>query len=200
LKRLFALGIVVTAAFASLAFGATRGGAGLLGCSGYSYTQPFTAWGDGASYSLAPGGSFEGANTWGLSWGAQIAVSNEPFFLNSPSDSHSLVLQPGSSATSPPMCLGTLDPKFRLVGKVTGATAVHVDVYARGLFGLIRIGTGANMAVSSSWDASAPQTLLLDNVLALTNLGTTQVVFKFSPVGSSTAQLDDVYVDPIFHE
>ncbi len=33
-----------------------------------------------------------------------------------------------------------------------------------------------------------------------TNLGKTSVVFRFSPIGSASVQLDDVYIDPVFHE
>jgi hypothetical protein len=54
--------------------------------------------------------------------------------------------------------------------------------------------------LSSSWDASGDSSLLLQNVLALTNLGKTTVVFRFTPIGGATVQIDDVYVDPIFHE
>ena len=42
--------------------------------------------------------------------------------------------------------------------------------------------------------------LLLQNVLAVTDLGKTSIYFRFSPAGSASVQLDDVYVDPIFHE
>jgi hypothetical protein len=205
LKRLIGFTAVMAIALSSaLAFGAARSQAGLigglLGCSGVTYTQPFTQWGDRNSYFLAPGGSFEGSNSWGLAGGAQIVAGNEPFYLNSSSDSHSLLLPPGSSVTTPAMCLAVLSPHMRLVGKVTGASVVHVDVYATGLLGLIRLPVSANIGLSSSWGPSGDVSLLLQNVLAVTNLGKTSIVFRFSPIGSSTAQIDDVYVDPMFHE
>lgn len=54
--------------------------------------------------------------------------------------------------------------------------------------------------LSSSWDASSDSSLLLQNVLALMNLGQRTVVFRFTPIRGATVQIDDVYVDPIFHE
>ena len=201
MRRLKGTAAVLTlAATAALAFGAASGSAGLLSCPGLTYTQPFAQWGDGGSYFLAPGGSFEGGPSWSLSQGAQVVGGNEPFYLNSSSDSHSLLLPPGSSATTPAMCLAALSPDLRFVGKVSGSSAVHVDVYASGLLGLVRLPVSANVALSSSWAPSGQVTLLLQNVLALTNLGRTTIYLRFSPIGSSTVQLDDLYIDPIFHE
>ena len=205
MKRLISgAGVLATAAAAALAFGATQGRAGLitglLSCPGVTYTQAFSQWGDRSSYFLVPGGSFEGANSWNLSGGAQVVGGNEPFFLNSRSDSHSLLLPPGSSATTPAMCLAALSPHMRVVGSASDGSAVHVDVYASGVLGLVRLPVSANIDLSSSWDPSGDVSLLLQNVLAVTNLGKTSVVFRFSPIGSATVQLDDVYIDPIFHE
>jgi len=205
LKRLISVLVVLaTAIAAALTFGTTRGQAGLIGsllsCPGVTYTQPFTAWGDSNSYFLATGGSFEGSNSWSLSGGAQVVTGNEPFYLNSKSDSHSLLLPPGSSATTLAMCLAVLSPHMRLVGMASDGSAVHVDVYATGLLGLIKLPVSANIDLSSQWGPSGDVSLLLQNVLAVTNLGKTSIVFRFSPIGSSTVQIDDVYVDPMFHE
>ena len=205
MKRLVSiLAVLVTAITAALTFGTTRGQAGLIGgllsCPGVTYTQPFAQWGDRNSYFLASGGSFEGNNSWSLSGGAQVVAGNEPFYLGSRSDSRSLVLPPGSSATTPAMCLAALSPHMRLVGLASDGSAVHVDVYATGLLGLVKLPVSATIDLSNTWGPSGDVSLLLQNVLAVTNLGKTSIVFRFSPIGSSTAQIDDVYVDPVFHE
>jgi len=205
MKRLIGLVAVLAIASASaLTFGTTRSQAGLitglLSCPGVTYSHPFSAWGDSNSYFMATGGSFEGANSWSLSGGAQVVPGNEPFFLNSKSDSHSLLLPPGSSATTPAMCLAALSPHMRLVGKSSDGSAVHVDVYATGVLGLVKLPVSANIAVSNAWGPSGDVSLLLQNVLAVTNLGKTSIVFRFSPIGSSTAQIDDVYIDPVLQE
>jgi hypothetical protein len=195
---------LVVSLASTLAFGAAGSRAGLINslvsCPGLTYLQPFTAWGDGGSYFLVPGGSFEGTNTWSLAGGAQIVSGNEPFHLNAQADSHSLLLSPGSSATTPAMCLAALSPDMRLVGKSSDGSAVHVDVYASGLLGLVKLPVSANITLASSWAPSGQLQLLLQNVLAVTNLGKTNIYFRFSPIGSASVQLDDVYVDPMFHE
>jgi hypothetical protein len=205
LKRLIGTAAVLAIALTSaLAFGIARGQAGLIGgllsCPGVTYTQPFAQWGDRNSYFLATGGAFEGANSWNLAGGAQIVTGNEPFYLNSPSDSRSLLLPPGSSGTTPAMCLAALSPHMRVVGAASDGSVVHVDVFASGLLGLVRLPVSANIDLGSTWGPSGDVSLLLQNVLALTNLGKTSVVFRFSSTGSATVQLDDVYIDPIFHE
>ena len=201
LKRLIGtFGVLAIALASALAFDIARSQAGLLSCPGVTYTHPFTAWGDRNSYFLATGGSFEGSNSWSLAGGAQVVTGNEPFNLNSSTDSHSLLLPPGSSATTPAICLAVLSPHMRLVGKASDGSAVHVDVYATGLLGLIKLPVSANIDLSNSWGPSGDAGLLLQNVLALTNLGKTSVVFRFSTIGSATVQIDDVYVDPVFQE
>jgi hypothetical protein len=192
-------GVLTVAISAALAFGSTRSQAGLLTCPGLTYVQPFAQWGDYNSYFLATGGSFEGTNSWSLGGGAQVVKGNEPFNLNSSSDSRSLLLPPGSSATSPAMCLAALSPHLRLVGKASDGSGVHVEVYARGLLGLVGLGISGNIDLSSDWGPSSDAGLLLQNVLAVTNLGKTSIAFRFTPIGSATVQIDDVYVDPVFH-
>jgi hypothetical protein len=201
MKRLIGTTAVLAIALVSaLTFGAARGHAGLLGCSGYTYSHPFSQWGDNSSYELATGGSFEGPNSWTFAGGAQVVSGNEPFYVGSSTDSHSLLLPPGSSATVPAMCVGVFDPKARFFGKSSDGSPVHVDAYSRGVLGLVKLGVSANIGLSTSWDVSGNVTLLLNNVFALTNLGTTNIVFKFSPIGSATVQLDDFYVDPILED
>ena len=205
MKRVIGTTAVLAVALASaLAFGTAKSQAGLIGgllsCPGVTYSQAFAQWGDSNSYFLATGGSFEGTNSWKLTGGAQVVGGNEPFYLTSQSDTHSLVLPAGSSATTPAMCLAALSPHMRLVGFASDGSGVHVDVYASGVLGLVKLPVSANIALGSSWGPSGDVSLLLQNVLALTNLGKTSVVFRFSPIGSGTVQMDDLYIDPIFHE
>jgi hypothetical protein len=197
---------MVAATFgAALTFGVARGGAAdivgsLLTCQGYSYSQPFSAWGDQGSYFLAPGGSFEGASSWTLAGGAQIVPGNEPFFLDSTSDSHSLLLPAGSSATTPSMCMAALSPDLRFVGKSTGGAGVRVDVYSTGVLGLAKLVASTNVSLGSTWAPTSEIQLLLANVMAVTNVGTTSLSLRFTPIGSGSVQIDDVYVDPCLHE
>jgi hypothetical protein len=183
----------------------SQAGSGLLGgltngCQYGQMQQPFAPWGDDSHYVLTPGGSFEGSNPWTLSGGAQVTSGNEPFYLNSSSDSHSLTIPAGGSATSVSICLGILDPTLRLVGKSSDGSPLHVDVYARGVLGLVKLPDSADISLSTAWAPSSVQVLTLQNILALTNLGTTNIVLEFSSTGSATDQLDDVYLDPIWFD
>lgn len=196
-KRLAAVasGICVLAA---LTLGTGTAQAGLLGCKYAAASQPFVQWGDAASYVPVPGGSFESAAGWTLSGGAKIVSGNEPFYLGSSSDSHSLVLPPGSSALTPAVCLQLLTPSIRFVGSASDGSGVAVTLYTKTLLGLAQLPTGASMDLGTSWDASAVQPFLLQNVLGLLNLSTANIYFRFTPVGGATVQMDDLYLDPLF--
>ncbi len=68
LSTLFALGIVGVVALPPAAAQADL--LNLGSCTPSALSQPFTSWGDSASYELVPGGDFEGAS-WTLRGGAQ---------------------------------------------------------------------------------------------------------------------------------
>ncbi|HET8607877.1 MAG TPA: hypothetical protein VFL66_12725 [Gaiellaceae bacterium] len=195
MRRLLAVtfGISVLAA---LGLGAGSAHAGLLGCRYPAASQPFAQWGDDASYVPVPGGSFEYSAGWKLSGGAQIVNGNEPFYLGSSGDSHSLLLPPGSSALSPAVCLQILTPTIRAVGSSSNGTGVAITLYTRTLLGLAVLPTAGWMGLGTSWDASTVEPFLLQNVLGLLNLNSANIYFRFTPVGDETVQLDDVYLDP----
>ncbi len=199
--------MAVAVAFAALAAGsaapAHAGDGSLLGC-GYEATHPFLRWLDPLPYTLLPGGDFEsGAAGWKLSGGARVVSGNEPFYLNSRGDTHSLLLPAGSSATSPPMCMGLLLPIVRYVS--TGGNllsylrveAVYTDPSGRQR----SIDLLPGGLPTRSWSPSLPALQLMGalNVLTLDGL-TSDIALRFTPkgtlFGSGTWRLDDVYVDP----
>src|SRR5439155_27193997 len=78
-----------------------------LGCSTGPSSQVFAPWGDPLSYELAPNGGVESGSTpWSLSGTTRMVADNESFHVGSPSDSRSLELFQGASATSTPTCSG----------------------------------------------------------------------------------------------
>jgi hypothetical protein len=84
-------------------------------------STPFKPWGDSKSYVLAPGGDFEtGAAGWTLNGGARVVTGNESFAVGGTGQTHSLSLPAGSSATSPPMCIGLFSGGMRLFTSNTG--------------------------------------------------------------------------------
>ncbi len=199
--------LVIAGAFVALAAAsaspAQAGDGSLLGC-GHEPVHPFLQWLDPLPYTLLPGGDFEsGAAGWKLSGGARVVDGNEPFAITGKSDSHSLLLPQGSSATSPTMCMGLLLPVVRYVS--TGGNllsfmrveAVYKDPRGRERsIDLLPPGLP-----SKSWAPSLPalQLMGLLNVLTLDGL-TSDIALRFTPTGtifgSGTWRVDDIYVDP----
>ncbi len=170
---------------------------GLGNPCGSELSQPFAQFGDNGSYTLVPGGSFEGGTAaWSLEGGAAIVDGNEPF---TNSGSNSLYLPAGSSATSPFMCVGTLSPTFRLFGFSSSAdTALSVQILARNIFGVLTvIGAGIVYPGQTSW-APTKAGLFLQSLGALVT-NKTSVAFRIAPVNGSWT-IDDTWVDPLLSQ
>lgn len=197
--------IVLASLVASLAVGANTASAneGLLGLScGDTASRPFLRWLDPLPYTLAPDGGFEkGAAGWTLSRGAKVVSGNEPFALSGPG-SRSLYLPAGSSATSPPMCVGLLLPIVRFVSSGGGLlTSLQVEALYTDAGGRQRSLVLLPGALpSTNWQPTLPMLQLAGLVNALTLNGvTTQMSFRFTPkglFGGGNWRIDDIYVDP----
>jgi hypothetical protein len=172
----------------------------LDGCPDQAMSRPFLRWLDPISYTLAPNGGFEsGAQGWQLRGGATVASGNETFNLSG-AGRYSLYLPSGSTATSPAMCVETLDVFARYVAKNRGLIALSslkVDAIVKDSAGhTFTLPAGVNTG-GSSWAPSLPAVALLD-VLGLLNDGRVTVSFRFQPIGLGAKwQIDDLYVDPL---
>jgi hypothetical protein len=197
--------LMLASLVASLAFGGSTASAneGLLGLScGDDASHPFMRWLDPLPYTLAPDGGFEnGAAGWSLSRGAKVVAGNEPFALSGPG-SRSLYLPAGSSATSPPMCVGLLLPIVRFVSSGGGlltylqVEALYTDAGGRQRSVLLLPGA----LPSRNWQPTLPMLQLagLLNTLTLNGV-TTEMSFRFTPkglFGGGNWRIDDIYVDP----
>jgi len=186
--------LAVGAAIAALAAPAPANALlGLGNPCGSTMSQPFTQFGDNASYTLIPGGSFESGDVaWALKGGASIVSGNEPF---AGSGSKALNLPAGSSATSPFMCVGTLSPTLRLFGFASSSsTALSVEVLAKNVFGVLTVlNVGIVYPGQTSWAPTSSALFLQSLGALLTN--TTSIAFRFAPVNGSWT-IDDTYVDP----
>jgi hypothetical protein len=203
-RKVRAAFVAAAAAIAALAASATPASAGLLvssarSCSQNTLSQPFAGFGDRASYTSVPGGSFEsGSAAWTLSGGAKIVSGNEPWRVGGASQSRSLSLPPGATATSPAMCVGIGDPTLRYFAKsssLLGLTgAMTVEVLTETSLGLV-VGVPLLPGVlTNSWKPS-PMTPVIANLLPLLPGDKTAVAFRFHAL-TGTWGLDDVYVDP----
>ena len=163
--------------------------------------------GDPAFYVPTPDSGFENnAAGWTLTGGGRVVSGNEPWMVGNAGDSHSLSLPAGSSATSPPMCIGLLSSDMRLFTQNTGAATskLRVQVIYNGGVGALLGGLGSTLRISDqatfagakSWQASQ-QYLMLGGVLPLL---TQSVQFRFTPLSTGgNWRIDDVYLDPLMH-
>jgi hypothetical protein len=170
-------------------------------CGPQLFEQPFLPWLDPFHYVLAPDGGFEGgAAGWTLTGGAQVVAGNEPYHVRSAADERSLSLPMGSSATSPPMCLGVDGPTARLFVSNSGSllSTLRVEVVSRNALGLKTSVPVAVLFGTRTWQPTLPFPVLANlTSLALVTNETTHVSFRFTPVGVLGGwKIDDVYVDP----
>jgi hypothetical protein len=192
----------VVVATAALAVGAPAASAGVLvasapDCAPKPTSKPFAPWGDKADYNLAPGGAFEGgAGSWQLN-GASIVDGNEPWKVNRASDSRSLRLPPGASATSPVMCVGLEHPTLRFFTRDNRAlvSTLTVEVIFETSLGLKASAPVGVLLPGGQWKPS-PRLLVVANLLPLLPGEHTPVQFRVRSVGLGTWFVDDFYVDP----
>ena len=152
-------------------------------------TQPFTPWGDANSYKLV--GAFEdGGAGWTLSGGAGVVAGNEPFNVHGAADVSSLALPAGSTAVSPPVCVGHDEPTLRFVAH--GFTPLSVGVQVTLVTGTV-LTLPIGVDTGSAWAPSVPLNILANSLPPAGQY--TAVRFTFTPLLGDW-QLDDVYVDP----
>jgi len=165
-------------------------------CEAQPASQVFLPWADVAQYVAAPGATAESRAGWTLN-GASIAAGNEPWHVVSASDSRSLSLPAGSTATTDAMCVGITHPTLRFfVNQTAGgvlAGGVDVDVLfedAAGDVHSVYIGT----ADGYGWHPTGVM-VITPALLPLLPGEHTAVAFRFSARGGDF-QIDDVHVDP----
>lgn len=197
--RLVPIGLIVSVA-AMLAASSAQASplvASAPSCAAQPEYQAFLPWADVANYTLVPGGNFEaGAPSWSLSGGAQEVAGNESYDVGNASDSQSLSLPAGSSATSTTMCVGIQNPDLRMFVLNSGAPTSVLSVSVNYLDGTgnSHTATIAQVTAGSGWAPTA-QIPLVVNLLPLLPGNQTPVSFTFTPQGGNW-QIDDAYVDP----
>ena len=151
-------------------------------------SQPFSAFGDSATYFPVANGGFEsGTGGWTLAGGAAVLPGGDPFIAGSAG--FSLDLPAGASATTPASCVDLGSPTLRFFTRGTGATVI-VSV----LVGPLAVPVGI-IRPSGAW-APSPALLYLTNVLGiLSPTGTVSAAFRFDALGGD-ARIDDVLLAP----
>lgn len=201
-SRLAALAVAVGA----LALAAPLAHAGPIGdgadCSVQSpLSQPFLPWADPASYALAPDGGLEhGAAGWTVSDGAATTAGNERFLVGGVTDSRALSLPSGSSATSPPSCVGLEWPTIRVFTRSSG-TSLSSSLRVEILYDSLLTGETQSVQIGAvtpgaDWQPTPQMAAIVNTLGALTKDGMVPVAYRFTPQGAGSWQIDDLYVDP----
>jgi hypothetical protein len=127
-----------------------------------------------------------------------VVSGNEPWYIGSRGDSHSMYLPPNSSVVTAPLCIDETYPHFRMfarnVGKADGALRVEVLYYdSKGKV----VATKSSDYKTKSPDWQPTGMLGIGVFDSKTTVAAAPVAFRFTPQGNETAYLiDDVYVDP----
>jgi hypothetical protein len=155
------------------------------GSNGY----PFAQFGDlSPYYAFTNNGLESGSYGWTLSGGAYVGSGNEPWHVNG-WGSHSLVLPPGASATSPGFCINLLDPAIRMFAKGSAGGDLNVQVLFHGITGnLLGVFNYGDVNGTGSW---APTDRISSSLGLLVSYAQIRVTSA-----SGTWQVDDAYVDP----
>jgi hypothetical protein len=175
-------------------------------CSWPGMSKPFSPWGDSGSYFPAPGGSFEDSTApWTFSGGAAVVSGNEPFNVGSASDSHSLAIPNGGSATTPLVCVTVNSPSMRLFAVDTGSTSQPLRVYVNytNSRGKLESEEVTKVSGSASWAPSRQINFLdpISDLLEKQGQANVSFTFKLTSVKSNPGnwQIDDMYIDPVKH-
>jgi hypothetical protein len=166
-------------------------------CGDPELSQPFAPWHDQSAYKLVDGGDFEaGTDGWALTGGAQVVSGNETGHVSGADDARSLSLPSGSTATTPPVCVGLGEPTMRFFTRKNSGllSALTVSVMVQTSLGVwVTLPIGVDLG--GAWHPSLPM-LVVANLLPLLPPDQTAVRFKFAPILGGDWQVDDVYVDP----
>jgi hypothetical protein len=173
----------------------------LLAGADCGYGDPssrFAAWGDDASYVLAPQGDLSATDGWTLNKQAAVVPSADPFS----GAQQSLQLAKGAEAATPAMCVTLDNPTVRFFIRDRGGndkSQLKVDVLYDDFGGHVKHLTVAKLRAGSEWEPSVILPMYM-NVLALASpSGVTAVAFRFKAEGlqkGETLSISSLYVDP----
>jgi hypothetical protein len=163
---------------------------------------PFAPWNDFGQYFLLSGGDFEGdLSGWTLNDGAAVVAGNESYQIGSSADDQSLLLPPGSSVTTPQVCVTAQSPDLRVALMSTGARdpKLEIDLNFTDDKGNPRTQKLKDLRGGSEWAFTDSLKFLgpVNNVLKRN--GQTVVSFTFvakEQKDTPTFLIDDLYIDP----
>jgi hypothetical protein len=173
----------------------------LLSGADCGYGDPstvFAAWGDTATYALAPEGDLSASDDWTLNKQSTVVSGADPFS----GAAQSLELAKGAEAATPAMCVNLDNPTIRFFVKNVGGNGkshLKVDVLYEDFGGHVKHLTIAKLNADTEWQPSVILPMYM-NMLALASPnGLTAVAFRFKAEGlqkDETLAISSLYVDP----
>ena len=177
--------------------------AGEATCSAPELFNPLTAFKDGRDYFVAPAGDFEDPALpgWLLEGGAALADGGSTHAVTGGTQSFSLSLPPGGSATSPEMCVDLNYPTFRFF-----ATQLEQDTDAELAVDVIYPGLAKNnvrqakkyrLKSRDGWRLSDDVKLEPQRLGKASGWRKIAIRFRVKPGNKpATYRIDDVLIDP----
>ena len=162
-------------------------------CPSSPTSHPFAAIGDGASYTLVHGGTFEGgAPEW--------TIANSEIVAEEVAVTHTraaLALGSWARAVSAPFCASSEDPTFRFMDRLRrGSGRLYVGLLWRDASGAEHEATVGSLAPAGSWSASPVMALAANLPLSAgSSLEPVRLTFETHERGLSVA-ISDVFIDP----
>ena len=159
-------------------------------------SQAFQSAGDSANYTLVPGSTFaSGATGWALS-NAAVTGKLASLVFDGASNTSAVLINPGGSAVSPPVCVSNATPTFRFFTLGTGGfSSLTVNLLWNDMIGLPQVTPVGTLSGNGSWTASPA--LRLGSALPLWMPGSTlSVRLQFEPIGSGSWAINSLYIDP----
>jgi hypothetical protein len=166
-------------------------------CTYGAPSRVFLPWLDLMSYSLAPEGDLSATNQWQLA-GTSLVADHDPWTAGSVA----LAVPAGSSATTPSMCVGLINPTIRFfVNNGAGrASDLRVDLVYQSVLGGTTVTTLARVRTTGTgWQPSPPVMVGANLFSAITAGGYATVAFVLTPEGAAPGgawKVDGLYVDP----
>ena len=110
-------------------------------------------------------------------------TGNERYYVHTRRERWSLSLRPGSSATSPAMCVGIEYPTLRLfaLNRRVASSVLRLEVLFEDLFGNVLALPIGLLTATNRWEPTIPIPIVA-NLLALLPGNRTAVAFRFSPL------------------
>jgi hypothetical protein len=167
-------------------------------CGANPSAQVFLPWGDGANYTLAPGGDLASTDGWSLNKQASVGAGGDPFS----GAQQSLQLGKGAEAATPAMCVNLDNPTIRFFTRDQGGNGkanLKVDVLYEGFDGHVKHLTVAKLKAGEAWAPSLIVPMYMNMLAQASVTGMTAVAFRFKAEGlqkNETLSISSLYVDP----